>query len=119
MRSLNGLQSWKEVIKYAWMTINSSRLSTPINTPKKPGSTLSACWYEVMNEIYTRVSMGTRRMVLKRYNEKLTIGNTLFMVELGRLSSLSFQPNRPMTSSVRSMREKMPMLIDKNMPGFC
>ncbi len=119
IRSLKGLQSWKEVIMYTCITINRRRLSTPINTPKKPGSTLSACWYEEMSEMYTSVRMGTRKMVLKKYSEKFTSGNTLFMMELGRLSCASFQPNKPMTRSVRSVRAKMPMLMDKNMFGIC
>ena len=41
------------------------------------------------------------------------------MMELGRFSSLSFQPNKTMASNVRNIREKMPMLTGMKMVGFC
>ena len=70
-------------------------------------------------EMYIRVRMGIWNMVLNRYKEKFTRGNILFIIECGLFSVLSFHPSNTIATTVKNIKANTPILIDKNMLGFC
>lgn len=70
-------------------------------------------------EMYIRVRMGIWNMVLNRYKEKFTTGNILFIMEWGLFSVLSFHANNTIGTTVKNINANTPILINKNMLGFC
>jgi hypothetical protein len=119
IRSVKGLLSLKEVIKYREIATNRTKFRAAKGMFIALGELMfRLLWNVPMNEAKIIIITGICNTVLNRYKLKFTKGTILFRMELSFLSLASCTIINPMMMSTKAMMKKTTALMPTAMFGL-